>query len=89
LIEGHKTEKYAKAHREEYEKYIEAVDLVELGGALPIENALELEKTLNHLLEDAAACREAGEASGKYVYGHTGATETIARFLQENRLLTS
>ena len=73
----------------EYEKYIEAIDLVELGGGLPIENALELEKTLNHLLEDAAACREAGEASGKYVYGHTGATETIARFIQENRLLTS
>ncbi len=71
----------------EYEKYIEAVDLVDCGGAFPVENALELEKMLRMLLEDKTAYARACEASGHYVATHTGATEKIMGAIKEKGFL--
>ena len=68
-----------------YDKYAEAIDLVDAGGAFPIENALELEKTLTELLEDKAAYQQACEASGNYVYSNTGATKKIMQYIEENK----
>ena len=72
-----------------YEKFAEAVELVEAGGAFCIENALELEETLQWLLGDEAAYNKAATASGNYVYANRGATRKIMTYIQENRLLTS
>ncbi|OQP62047.1 3-deoxy-D-manno-octulosonic acid transferase [Niastella vici] len=72
-----------------YDKYIEAVELVQQGGALVINTALELEKTLNDLLSDGPAYRASCEAARNYVYNNKGATEKIMQYIQENRLLTS
>lgn len=73
----------------EYEKYSEAIGLVECGGGLVIENALELESTLNNLWDDEKLLAKAGTASKNYVYGNKGASEKISQFIQEKRLLTS
>jgi 3-deoxy-D-manno-octulosonic-acid transferase len=72
-----------------YDKYIEAVELVEKGGGLVINTALEAEETFNRLLADASAYTLACEAARHYVYNNKGATDSIIQFIQENRLLTS
>lgn len=73
----------------EYEKYAEAVDLVACGGAISIDNALELEKTLDTLLGSDTALDTAAKAAHDYVQAHTGATQNVVRYIQEKRLLIS
>jgi len=65
------------------------VELVQDGGGLVINTALEAEQTFNTLLADAGAYTSACEAARNYVYSNKGATESIIQFIQENRLLTS
>jgi 3-deoxy-D-manno-octulosonic-acid transferase len=72
-----------------YEKYAEAEELIDNGGAFDIENSLELEETLQMLLENGPGYKAACEASHRYVYTKKGATEKILQHIQENRLLTS
>ncbi|HWB91252.1 MAG TPA: glycosyltransferase N-terminal domain-containing protein [Puia sp.] len=71
------------------EKYIEAVELVESGGGLIIDSALEAEKVFNRLLANTEECREIGAAAEAYVFSRKGATDRIINYIQENRLLTS
>jgi 3-deoxy-D-manno-octulosonic-acid transferase len=71
------------------EKYLEAIELVECGGGIVIDSALEAEAVFNRLLTDEKEYNYSGEAAGKYVYGKKGATEIIARYIQENLRLTS
>lgn len=73
----------------EYEKYSEAIGLVECGGGISIENALELENTLNELWKDETLLASMGNASKNYVYANKGSSEKIIHFIQEKRLLTS
>ncbi|MDB5191178.1 MAG: Three-deoxy-D-manno-octulosonic-acid transferase protein [Segetibacter sp.] len=73
----------------EYEKYIEAVQLVEAGGGISIGNALELEKTLDTLLLKGEYYEEACNASTEYVYKNSGATAKIMKLIYEKRLLTN
>lgn len=72
-----------------YEKFAEARELVEKGGAFPIENALELEALINKLLGDITLLKGTGFISKEYVYGKRGATQQILNHIQRNRLLTS
>ncbi len=71
-----------------FNKYNEAIDLLEEGGAFTINNALELEKTLNNLLSDSILYKQTCEAAGKYIHQHAGATQAIMQYIQEKRLLT-
>jgi len=71
-----------------YDKYAEAVELVERGGAFSVIDAIELEETFNCLLEDKQAYGLAATNAGNYVIMKGGATETIIQFIQEKRLLT-
>ncbi len=73
----------------EYEKYAEAVDLVACGGAISIDNALELEKTLDTLLGSDTALETAANAAHDYVHAHTGAAQNVVHYIQEKRLLIS
>jgi 3-deoxy-D-manno-octulosonic-acid transferase len=70
-----------------YEKFIEAVDLVDRGGAFSIENALELERLLDIFLLDEDLQKSTSEVSKKYVYEKQGATNLIVQYLHEKRLL--
>jgi 3-deoxy-D-manno-octulosonic-acid transferase len=72
-----------------YEKFAEAVALVEAGGAFDIDNALELEQTIDDLLNDKEAYQQAAAAAGAYVNANRGATGIIMHYIQEKRLLTS
>lgn len=73
----------------EYEKYNEAIDLVEKGAAYSIDSAVEIEKLMNDLLADTDWLNESSEAARNYVYSKKGATEKIMRYIQVNRLLIS
>lgn len=73
----------------EYEKYIEAVELIDKEGAFSVENALELEEMLNELCEDNDLYQYCAVAAGNYVRSKTGATAGVMQFIQEKRLLTN
>ncbi len=73
----------------EYEKNFEAVEMIRCGGAISIENALELEKVLNNLLQNLNELQVTGAAAKNYVYDNRGATEKIMAYIQKNRLLTN
>ncbi len=72
-----------------YEKFTEAVDLVDREGAFTIENALELERLLDKLLQDETLLKRTSEISKKYVYEKQGATNIILDYCYKNRLLTN
>jgi 3-deoxy-D-manno-octulosonic-acid transferase len=71
------------------EKYIEVVELTECGGGIVIDSALEAESVFNRLLNDRQEYQQTCQASRNYVYGKKGATEKIANYIQEKRLLTN
>ncbi len=73
----------------EYERYAEAIGLVECGGGVPVESALDLEAVLKELWEDKNLLELKGAAAKNYVYSKAGATAKIIQFIQEKRLLTS
>jgi 3-deoxy-D-manno-octulosonic-acid transferase len=73
----------------EYEKFTEAVDLVDREGAFSIENALELESLLDKLLHDEAILKNTSKISKKYVYEKQGATNLIVQYFHKKRLLTN
>jgi 3-deoxy-D-manno-octulosonic-acid transferase len=61
----------------EYEKFKEAINLVELEGAFTIDNALQIEMLLGKLLSDETVLKNTGNICKKYVYEQKGATEKI------------
>ncbi len=72
-----------------YEKYDEAIGLVEAGGASTASGPLSLEALLHKLFNDETERNEMGAASGKFVQEKAGASDKIIRFIQEKRLLTN
>lgn len=73
-----------------YQKYIEAIGLVDCGGATVIKNENELAGTIKALLKNKDELyKKNSDASGRYVMQYAGATKKILQFIQENRLLTS
>ena len=72
-----------------YEKFVEAIQLVDAGGAFSITNALELEKLLDALLKDKVLLANTGAICKTYVQENAGATNKIMEYLYEKRLLTN
>ncbi|HRN55106.1 MAG TPA: 3-deoxy-D-manno-octulosonic acid transferase, partial [Agriterribacter sp.] len=72
-----------------YQRHFEAVEMEEAGGAVSIENALELENELNKLWNDEALLKGRGAAAKQYVYANAGATAHILDHIYRNLLLTS
>ncbi|MEO6404418.1 MAG: glycosyltransferase N-terminal domain-containing protein [Ferruginibacter sp.] len=73
----------------EYEKFVEAVGLVNCGAAFSITNALELEECFEELLHDERLYEKTCAAARNYVYHKKGATEIILHYIAEKRLLTN
>jgi len=71
----------------EYEKNFEAEELIDCSGAISIENALELEKIVNGLLNNEEEITSRGDAAKRYVYRNAGASQKIIEYIQKNRLL--
>jgi len=72
-----------------YEKYFEAVELIEHGGAFSVIDAIELEDTFNQLLDDPSQYKNAAASARNYVYSKAGATKNVMNYIQEKRLLTN
>jgi 3-deoxy-D-manno-octulosonic-acid transferase len=72
-----------------YDKYLEAVELVEKEGAFAVADLIELEQVLNELITDKQNRKKIGANAKDYVYSTSGATQKIMLFIQENRLLTN
>jgi 3-deoxy-D-manno-octulosonic-acid transferase len=76
-----------------YQKYTEAVQLVQAGGGLPFNDAKKdgvmLAELINALLADQQEYNHRSKAAGEFVRTNTGATQKIMQFIQEKRLLTS
>jgi 3-deoxy-D-manno-octulosonic-acid transferase len=70
-----------------YEKFVEAKELLECGGAFSIENALELEEVLHVLLKSGYEQNKAGESAKAYVYLKKGAEEKIVDYILKKKLL--
>lgn len=70
-----------------YEKFAEAVALVETGGAFSISTPLELDERLNYLLNNDKARQQAGAIAKNYVYAQQGASKIIMEYIYKNRLL--
>ena len=70
-----------------YDKYFEAEELLDAGGAFSIANALELEKVLQDLFSDKGLYDQASKASLEYVQQKSGATNKVTGLIQEKRLL--
>ena len=73
----------------EYERNFEAEELIDCSGAISIENALELEKVVNGLLNNEEEIVSRGNAARNYVYNNAGASQKIIDYIQKNRLLTN
>lgn len=74
-----------------YKKYAEAVDLVQTGGGIPLYKNEDYLKQLTRisleLLQEETKRTTTGAAARQFVQAHTGATEKVLRYIQENRLL--
>ncbi|MES2004788.1 MAG: glycosyltransferase N-terminal domain-containing protein [Bacteroidota bacterium] len=73
----------------EYDKYAEADELLDAGGAFTIDDALQLEALLEKLLTDFAMYDVAARAAAVYVKTKAGATGKVMTCIQEKRLLTN
>jgi 3-deoxy-D-manno-octulosonic-acid transferase len=70
-----------------YEKFSEALSLIELEGAVSIKNEDELRDIVQILMDRESERQKMSKASLKFVYENTGATEMIVNYIAENRLL--
>jgi 3-deoxy-D-manno-octulosonic-acid transferase len=60
-----------------YKKFLEAVELVELGGAFPVKNYRELSEKVDGLAGDKNSLQIAGQVAAEFVRTRTGATRII------------
>ena len=72
-----------------FEKFAEAIDLVNAGAGIPVESAVELEITFNELWENDSLLQEKSNAAKQFVYANAGATAVIMNYVAEKRLLTN
>ena len=73
----------------EYEKFIEAVGLLESGGGESISGPLALEQVMNELVHNETTRSQKGATAKYFVHSNAGASEKIIRYFHEKRLLTS
>lgn len=72
-----------------YQKYQEAIGLVDAGGAIVTETAEQFNGKLMELIYNETRYAAVASAAGNYVKMHAGATGKICSYIQEKRLLTS
>lgn len=70
-----------------YDKYLEAINLIEIGGAFTAFDLIELEAIFIDLLTDQQKRKNAGAAALQFVQNQSGSTNKITDYIHENRLL--
>ena len=66
-----------------HEKFEEARQLIALGGAFVIRDNADMERQVNHFLQDSADREKSGIISARYVRSATGATERVMQALSK------
>jgi len=72
-----------------YDKYIEAIGLIDAGGAVSVDDPSHFESAVISILRDDVKRNEMGANAGKFVQAQKGAAARIIDYIQENRLLTN
>ncbi len=72
-----------------YHKFNEAIDLINNGGAIAINNTEECIQTIRKFVNDTSAYAASCQHSKEYVYTNKGATGKTLEYIQEKRLLTN
>jgi len=72
-----------------YNKYREAVELIDAEGAKSFSTADELKQIIYTLLNDKEEYEQKCKLAEQYVRLNAGATAKILKYIQENRLLTN
>jgi 3-deoxy-D-manno-octulosonic-acid transferase len=65
-----------------YQKFKEARDLINLGGAFSVTSEKDFLQILDKFYTDELFCRTASEINRKYVADNRGATARIVEFIQ-------
>ena len=68
----------------EYEKFKEAIDLVNVGGVVSIKNQKELNSELNELFLHSEIRTSKGKISKDFITNNIGATEMILNYIDKN-----
>lgn len=76
-------------HGPNYQKYREAVALVEMGSTFVIDGVESANQTLLKILQDKKFKTEKEENAKKFVYENAQSADKILAFIQANRLLTN
>ena len=66
-----------------FDKFQEAVDLVQRKGCIAAENAERCQQSFADLFEQESLRTRMGEINRNYIQEHTGATKTISNYLEE------
>jgi 3-deoxy-D-manno-octulosonic-acid transferase len=72
---------------ENYDKYFEAVDLIDCAAAESISDVNELKEVIDNWLTDEIAYKESGKAAKEYVYAKAGAGNKIMEYIYINRFI--
>jgi 3-deoxy-D-manno-octulosonic-acid transferase len=67
-----------------FEKFNEALELVNLGLAFPVANSIELEAKMNEIYHNEDLLVNKQVQSRQYVASHAGATECVMRYVRKN-----
>lgn len=73
----------------EYQKFNEAVELIQTGGAFSISNTRDCITIIQKLLQSEKEYLKSCYSAKEYVYSNKGATDKILSYIQEKRLLTN
>lgn len=66
-----------------YQKFREAVDLTQQGGAFPVQDLNDFSQKFNRLRENPGALADAARVTRNYVEKNLGATEKIAGYCEQ------
>ncbi|HQW85309.1 MAG TPA: glycosyltransferase N-terminal domain-containing protein [Ferruginibacter sp.] len=72
-----------------YEKFDEALSLIQAGGGISIDGPVKLDAVLKNLLDNDDKCNKMGKLAKLFVHEQAGASEKILKYIHEKRLLTS
>jgi 3-deoxy-D-manno-octulosonic-acid transferase len=70
-----------------FQKYLEATELVDKGGAITVNNGQALDTTLQALFDNEIEREKIGQIALDYTVSKRGATNKVLQVIQENRLL--
>ena len=70
-----------------FQKYLEATELVDKGGAITVDNGQALDTTLQALFDNEPERKKIAQIAQDYTLSKRGATNKVLQVIQENRLL--